>query len=156
VSSKGDRGFESLPLRHAVEPGGLTAWLPRSEPLLQGYALRMRKCSAALLRGARFSVNELPYCVYVLQSLLDENLYVGFTENLVLRLKAHNEGLVVSTAPRRPFVLVYCEYHNSRKDAQRREIYLKSSAGKKALKLMLRNALNEKPPGTKASLRPIE
>jgi putative endonuclease len=86
----------------------------------------------------------LSYCVYVLRSELDGNLYIGFTEDLPSRFRAHADGLVQSTRPRRPFILVYCEYHTARSDAMRRERYLKTSAGKKALKLMLRDALGER------------
>ena len=46
-------------------------------------------------------------------------------------------------SPRRPLHLVYCEYHSSKTDALRREKYLKTTAGKKALKLMLRDALSD-------------
>lgn len=83
----------------------------------------------------------LPFCVYVLRSLKDEQLYIGFTTDLPERLKRHEDGLVLSTASRRPLRLIYCEYHGSKADALRRESYFKTSAGKRALKLMLREAL---------------
>jgi putative endonuclease len=51
-------------------------------------------------------------------------------------------GLSDATAPRRPFDLIYCEYHVSKVDALRREGYFKTTAGKKTLKLMLRDALH--------------
>jgi len=85
----------------------------------------------------------LQYCVYVLISLKDGNLYVGYTTELQKRLTAHFKGEVSSTAPRRPFRLIYAEYHHAMSDAKRREQYLKTSAGKTALKLMLRDALAE-------------
>jgi len=85
----------------------------------------------------------LPYCVYVLRSKLDDNLYVGFTTDLDQRLVAHNSGSVLSTAPRRPFKLIFCEYYLSKIDAIRRERYLKSSSGKRSLKLMLRDTLGK-------------
>lgn len=83
----------------------------------------------------------LKYCVYVLISLKDKALYVGYTTNLQERLTAHFKGQVASTAPRRPFRLIYAEYHHAMSDAKRRETYLKTTAGKKALNLMLRDAL---------------
>ena len=86
---------------------------------------------------------KLQQCVYVLISLKDKNLYVGYTANLQTRLTAHFNGKVPSTAPRRPFRLIYCEYHHAMSDAKRREQYLKTSAGKAALKRMLRNSLTE-------------
>ena len=53
----------------------------------------------------------------------------------------HIRGLSDATAPRRPFDLIYCEYHAHKLDALRRESYFKTSPGKKALKLMLRHGL---------------
>ncbi len=86
-------------------------------------------------------MNELPYCVYVLKSHKDGLFYIGFTTNLKRRLNEHNQGQSAATAPRCPFDLLYCEYHLSRTDALRREAYFKTSSGKKALRLMLREAL---------------
>jgi hypothetical protein len=55
-------------------------------------------------------------------------------------------GLPAPTrALRRPFHLLYCEYHSSKTDALRREAYFKTSAGKKTLHLMLREALAAEP-----------
>lgn len=84
----------------------------------------------------------LPYCTYILISLKDSKLYIGFTSNLINRLKDHNDGKTVSTKGRRPLKLIYCEYHISKKDAMRRESYFKTTAGKKAIKLMLRESLD--------------
>lgn len=86
----------------------------------------------------------LPYCVYVLISLADFQLYTGFTTNLTKRIENHNEGGTKSTSGRRPLELIFCEYYLSKADAQRREGYLKSTAGKKALKLMLRETYSLK------------
>ena len=85
----------------------------------------------------------LPYCVYVLTSLKDHKLYIGYSTNLEKRLRDHEEGGTISTEPRRPFKLIYCEYHHSKSDAMRREKYFKTTAGKKGLKLMLRDSLKE-------------
>ena len=86
----------------------------------------------------------LPYCVYVLISLADYQLYTGYTTNLAKRIKNHNSGGTKSTAPRRPLQLIFCELYLTKADAQRREKYLKTTAGKKALKLMLRETYKVK------------
>ena len=86
---------------------------------------------------------KLSYCVYVLYSLKDGKLYTGYSTNLKQRLADHFSGKNAATAPRRPLKLIYCEYHLSGKDARRREKYLKTTAGKKALGLMLRDSLAE-------------
>jgi putative endonuclease len=50
-------------------------------------------------------------------------------------------GKVLSTKGQRPLELIYCECHDDKYDALRREKYFKNTAGKKALKLMIRNRL---------------
>jgi putative endonuclease len=67
--------------------------------------------------------------VYVLYSPSRDRLYVGHTDNLQLRLARHNEGLVRSTAPYRPWVLIYHESFPSRAAAMKREKELKSGQG---------------------------
>ncbi|MCL4364699.1 GIY-YIG nuclease family protein, partial [Patescibacteria group bacterium] len=79
----------------------------------------------------------LKYCVYVLISLKDKDLYVGITTNLKQRLTSHFHGYSKSTAPRRPFKLIYCEYFLSEHDAYRREKYLKTTTGRRMIKLLL-------------------
>ena len=83
----------------------------------------------------------LPFCVYVLQSAKDDGLYIGFTTDLTRRLEEHNSGASAATAPRRPLTLLFCEYYRSKDDAMRREMYLKTSAGRRALKLMLSDTI---------------
>ena len=81
------------------------------------------------------------YIVYVLNSEVDKNFYVGFTTNLKNRLQEHNAGKVISTKFRRPFEVVYYEVCYNRTDAIHREKYLKSSYGKKYIKSRLKNYL---------------
>ena len=82
------------------------------------------------------------YFVYVLINL-DGRLYVGFTENLKQRVAAHNAGDVSSTKSQRPWKLIFFEGYTNKDDALRREQYFKTTAGKRALKLMLRTTLKE-------------
>ncbi len=56
------------------------------------------------------------------------------TDNLERRLNEHSNGKVHSTKNRIPFVLLYHEDFPNRKEASRREIFLKSGAGHKFLK----------------------
>lgn len=84
------------------------------------------------------------YFVYVLQSLKDNNLYTGFSDDIESRIKKHNNGLVVSTKYRRPFKLIYYEASLNKTDALHREIYLKTSWGKKFIKNRLKNYLIER------------
>lgn len=82
------------------------------------------------------------YCTYVLFSEKDAMLYVGYSSNLERRLMQHNSGNVKCTAYRRPLKLIFCEFYLFEADARKREMYFKTTAGKKGLKLMLRSTLN--------------
>jgi putative endonuclease len=79
--------------------------------------------------------------VYVLRSLKDKNFYVGFTHDIKKRIIKHNKGQVISTRHRIPFELVYWEGCISQIDATKREIYLKSSWGKRYIKNRIINYL---------------
>ena len=83
----------------------------------------------------------LPYCVYILFSLKDFLLYTGFTTSVDERVKNHNDGKTKSTASRRPLELIFCEFYRFESDARKREMYFKTTAGKKAVKLMLGETL---------------
>jgi putative endonuclease len=85
----------------------------------------------------------LPYCTYVLFSEKDVMLYVGYSSNLERRLMQHNSGNVKSTSYRRPMKLIFCEFYLFEEDARKREMYFKTTAGKKAIKLMLRSTLHK-------------
>lgn len=75
---------------------------------------------------------------YVLQSERNKTLYIGYTTDLRKRLEKHNQGLVLSTKPYRPWRLIYYEACFDRKDAKRREDYLKTTQGQRLLKRRLR------------------
>lgn len=74
------------------------------------------------------------YYVYILQSSKDKNFYVGYTYNIKKRIVEHNNGKVDSTKNRLPLKLIYWEGCMSRKDALKREKYLKTAWGKRYIK----------------------
>lgn len=86
----------------------------------------------------------LPFCVYVLFSHKDAFLYIGSTTNIENRLKNHHAGGTKSTSYRRPLELIFCEFYLFEKDARNREMYFKTTAGKKAIKYMLNGTLLRK------------
>lgn len=95
----------------------------------------------------------LPYCVYILFSKKDFQLYTGFTSNIEARIKDHNSGGTKSTSYRGPLELIFCEFYLFEEDARKREMYFKTTMGKKAIKLMLKNTLEKL--GYKGTLRPL-
>ncbi len=78
---------------------------------------------------------------YVLFSLKDKALYVGYSSDLKRRLNEHYQGRVQTTKSRRPLVLIYYESCLSASEARKREVYLKSVWGKRYLKNRLRKSI---------------
>ncbi len=81
--------------------------------------------------------------VYVLHSAASGSFYVGITQDLRKRVAEHNKGLNFSTKAYKPWTLIYYEAHTNQADARRREKYLKTTAGDRALRKMLREKLAE-------------
>ena len=81
------------------------------------------------------------YYVYVLKSINNNWIYVGYTEDLKRRFSEHQRGEVQSTKAHRPFQLIYYEAFSSQQDALRREKYLKTTKGKSTLRMMLRDVI---------------
>ncbi len=66
------------------------------------------------------------YYTYVLKSLKDDNLYIGWTNDLKNRVANHNKGFVESTKNRRPLKLVYYEACLDKNKSLKREKYFKT------------------------------
>ena len=74
------------------------------------------------------------YYNYILESEKNKVLYVGYALDLIKRFKEHNQGLVKSTKPYKPWRLIYYEACLDEEDAKRREHYLKTTQGQRLLK----------------------
>ena len=77
------------------------------------------------------------YYTYVLESLKDNSLYIGYTSNLKNRFQSHNLGKNKATKPHTPYKLIHFEGFLNRVDAKKREVYLKSGWGTKSIKTIL-------------------
>ena len=75
--------------------------------------------------------------IYILISLKDRKLYIGMTNDLRRRFLEHCRGEVISTRFRRPLKLIFAESFLTRAEAERRELWLKSGAGRHELKKLL-------------------
>ena len=78
------------------------------------------------------------FYVYILQSKLNGRIYTGFSKDLKERVKKHKSKGVNTTKRMGEIELIYYEAFKAEKDARRREKYLKSTKGKRTLKLMLK------------------
>lgn len=83
------------------------------------------------------------FYIYILFSLKDRKLYIGYTENLKIRLGEHFNGRSIATKNRRLLILIHYEAFTNQKDAKAREIFLKSGFGRSQLKKALQHRLEE-------------
>ena len=68
----------------------------------------------------------MKYYVYMLKSNDQKSkTYVGWTNNLKKRLSTHNSGMGAKSTRGKIWHMIYCETFNSKKDAMRREYFLK-------------------------------
>jgi putative endonuclease len=79
------------------------------------------------------------YYVYVLHNPTKDFLYIGYTEDLVQRVKDHNRGYSKSTKPYLPLTLIHYEAYKTKSDAKRREKYLKTNRGRTTIMIMLKD-----------------
>jgi len=81
------------------------------------------------------------FYIYFLKSLVNGDVYVGFTNDLKTRFKLHNSGKVKSTKACRPWTLIYYEAYRGKLDATKREKQLKMHAAKKEVLSRLKESL---------------
>ena len=81
------------------------------------------------------------FCVYILQSQKDGKYYIGYTENIEIRLKWHNEGRNKSTAYRRPLKLVHSENFLTKQGAMQREKQIKLYKGGNEFKKLIQGSV---------------
>jgi len=81
------------------------------------------------------------YYVYILQSQKDNSFNIGYTTDLIKRLKQHNSGESQATKPFRPYKLIFYESFLDRIDAENREIYLKGGYGRQTINGVLKKYL---------------
>jgi putative endonuclease len=74
------------------------------------------------------------FTVYILKSLKNNRYYTGSTDNLERRFAEHNSGKSTYTRLTRPFVLIHSEQFETRKEAVKRELFLKTGKGREWIK----------------------
>ena len=80
----------------------------------------------------------MEYFVYILRSLSNPGkTYVGFTSNLILRMREHNitdQFKGAYTKKFRPWEVIYIEYCCDKSEAMQRERWFKSGVGREWIK----------------------
>ncbi len=83
------------------------------------------------------------FYVYILKSLKDNRRYIGYTNNILIRLQFHNQGLNPSTRNRRPLKLICFKKFDVKSEAMYYERYLKSLKGGKQLEIEIQNMFKD-------------
>ena len=86
--------------------------------------------SASLRQGYGWQARFTMWYVYILKSAIDNNLYVGSTNDIARRLTEHNSGKVDSTKNRTPFSLEAYFAVKGKSRAIELEQYFKSGSGR--------------------------
>ncbi|MBT1687193.1 GIY-YIG nuclease family protein [Dawidia soli] len=82
----------------------------------------------------------MSFHVYVLHSLQNDKIYIGYTSDLESRLKSHNELATKGwTVKFRPWTLVHTEVFETKTEAMRREKQLKSARGREFVRKEILN-----------------
>jgi putative endonuclease len=87
---------------------------------------------------------DAPYYTYILQCS-DGSFYIGMTNNLERRLRAHNEGVASKyTRSRRPVILCYQELCGTRSQALIRECSLRLLSRKQKEELVAKAVMGNR------------
>jgi len=62
----------------------------------------------------------LIFYTYILKNK-DENIYIGYTQNLEKRLYRHNNNQEISTKNRGPWIIIYSKIYETRSLAMKKE-----------------------------------
>ena len=81
------------------------------------------------------------YYVYILKSLRNGSLYIGYTSDLKKRIKEHNKGVNLATKPFISYKLIFYEGFLNRIDAKNREEYFKSGYERTSINKLLKKYL---------------
>ncbi|HYD20477.1 MAG TPA: GIY-YIG nuclease family protein [Flavipsychrobacter sp.] len=80
------------------------------------------------------------YSVYIIFSAKLDKYYVGYTEDLMVRLAQHNEGISDFTSVAQDWILVYSQPFETREAARKREIEIKKKKSRKYLEWLISSA----------------
>ena len=78
----------------------------------------------------------MKFTVYILFSDLHKKFYVGFTSNIEIRLRSHNEFGKGWTARYRPWRIIHTKGFNTKAEAMKYEKWLEPGAGRDFIKTL--------------------
>ncbi|MBT8220569.1 MAG: GIY-YIG nuclease family protein [Bacteroidia bacterium] len=82
------------------------------------------------------------FYVYIIQSQVDNSLYIGYSKNPRTRLFKHNSSSAGYTSRKKPWSIVYIEEFKSKTEAIKREKKLKAWKDKSMIKDLINSSNN--------------
>jgi len=79
----------------------------------------------------------MSFHVYIIQSLLDNSFYIGYTKNLEKRIVQHNTAKSGYSSKKKPWILVYRESFDFKSFAIQREKFLKNQKNRDFIKKLV-------------------
>jgi len=79
------------------------------------------------------------YTVYIIYSERIDKYYIGFSSNFQERLRKHNRNSKGFSSSGRPWIMVYSEVFENKKDAMAREKQLKSWKNRERLVSLIKS-----------------
>ena len=89
---------------------------------------------------AIFFVFTMSYSVYIIFSARLDRYYVGYTEDIEVRLQQHNQGISDYTSVAQDWVLLYSEKFDTRQCAKSREMEIKRKKSRKYIEWLISSA----------------
>ena len=77
------------------------------------------------------------FYVYIIQSLIDNSYYIGYTKNLEKRVFQHNNAKTGYTSKKSPWILIYSESFEIKSLALKREYFLKNQKSSNFIKKLI-------------------
>ena len=83
------------------------------------------------------------FFTYIIQSQFDHSYYIGHSSDILKRLEYHNHGLSRYTSKKIPWELVYVETFQTKKEASKRELFLKQQRNRSFYERLLSSDSNK-------------
>lgn len=81
----------------------------------------------------------MPYSVYIIYSSKLDKYYVGYSEDVAVRLEEHNSGISAFTSKATDWIIKYREEFVSRELAHNRELEIKRKKSRKYVEWLIQS-----------------
>lgn len=81
----------------------------------------------------------MPYSVYIIYSSKLDKYYVGYSEDVAVRLEEHNSGISAFTSKATDWIIKYREEFVSRELAHSRELEIKRKKSRKYVEWLIQS-----------------